>query len=186
MNPSTATNNPSDTQHYDKRTIAWHWITALLVLGLWVLGQTIDFFPRGTPRVGARGLHICFGVVLGVVLVLRLAWRRNGGVKLPPAPGLAGRAAVGMHYLLYILLVGMVLFGLATEWVRGDNLFNLFTVPSLTPGNKVLAHDMVELHGLGANILLVLAGLHAAAAIWHHVGMKDGVLRRMLPHLPPR
>ena len=34
---------------------------------------------------------------------------------------------------------------------------------------------MVDLHGLGANILLILAGLHALAGIWHHLVLKDGV-----------
>lgn len=42
----------SDT--YDSRTIFLHWLTALLVVGLWIAGQTIDFFPRGTPRMTAR------------------------------------------------------------------------------------------------------------------------------------
>jgi cytochrome b561 len=39
----------------------------------------------------------------------------------------------------------------------------------------------VELHGLVANILLVVAGAHAAAALWHQWVLKDGPLRRMWP-----
>jgi cytochrome b561 len=29
--------------------------------------------------------------------------------------------------------------------------------------------------------VLILAGLHAAAALFHHYVLRDGVLRRMLP-----
>ncbi|MFZ6653982.1 hypothetical protein [Undibacterium sp. TJN19] len=37
------------------------------------------------------------------------------------------------------------------------------------------------MNDLIANIPLALAALHAAAALWHALVKKDGVLRRMLP-----
>jgi cytochrome b561 len=48
-------------------------------------------------------------------------------------------------------------------------------------GDPDLAEEAVELHGTFANGLLILAGLHAAAALYHHFLRKDGVLRRMWP-----
>ena len=172
------------TDSYDRRTIVYHWASAALVLGLWIAGQCIDFFPKGTPRITVRSLHISVGVLLGALLLARLAWRRGGGVKLPAAdPGVSGRVAVGIHHLLYLLLCAAVVVGLACVWIRGDNLFNLFTVPAFDPGNRALAHQAVELHEWIANLLLGLAVLHGAAAIWHHRALKDGVLRRMWPSL---
>ncbi|HEY1090070.1 MAG TPA: cytochrome b/b6 domain-containing protein [Burkholderiaceae bacterium] len=44
-----------------------------------------------------------------------------------------------------------------------------------------MRHDAVEWHALAANSLLIVAGLHAAAALWHQFVRKDGVLRRMWP-----
>jgi cytochrome b561 len=41
-------------------------------------------------------------------------------------------------------------------------------------------------HGLLGDIIMWIAGLHAAAAIVHHVVLKDGVLAAMLPGLKPR
>lgn len=179
--------NPTPTMSdlaYDRRTILLHWLSAALVAGLWILGQCIDFFPAGTARINARSVHILVGALLAVVLLARIVWRARGGAKLPPADaGPAGKAAVGVHHLLYLLLVAAVVVGLGTEWIRGDNLFNLFTIPAYDPANKPLRHDAVELHGLIANVLLVVAGLHAAAAVWHHRVLKDGVLRRMWPGL---
>lgn len=171
------------TDTYDARTIRLHWLTAALVLGLWTLGQCIDFFPRGLPRITARSLHISFGVALALLLLARVFWRLRGGVTLAPTPGLAGRLAVAMHYLLYLLVAAVVMIGIACVWIRGDNLFNLFTVPAFDPSNKALREDAVDLHGLIANVLLFAAGLHAAAALWHHHVLKDGVLRRMWPGL---
>ena len=167
---------------YDRRTILLHWLTAALVLLLWIVGQTIDFFPKGTPRVTVRSLHITAGALLVLVVAWRIVWRRRGGVHLPVAdPGVAGAAAVVVHRVLYGLVIAVVLLGIASAWIRGDTLFNWFTIPAFAPANRDLREQVVDLHGLAANILLAVAALHAAAAIWHHVIRKDGVLRRMWP-----
>ena len=36
-------------------------------------------------------------------------------------------------------------------------------------------------HELAANAILIVAGLHAAAALFHHYILRDATLRRMLP-----
>jgi len=176
------TSRISQSDAYDKKTIILHWLSALLVIVLWIAGQTIDFFPKGTPRVTARSLHISFGVMLAVVLLMRIMWRRGGGARLQAADdGALGKLSIGVHHLLYALMLAIVVIGIAAVWIRGDNIFNLFTVPAFDPANKELRHNVVELHGLLANILLALAAFHAAAALWHGLVKKDGVLRRMLP-----
>lgn len=167
---------------YDRRSIWLHWITALLVIALWCAGQTIDWFPKGTPRVAVRSLHICFGAALGLILCYRIWWRIGRGSHLPPAgSGVVQALATLVHLALYVVLVATVLLGVANAWVRGDTLFNLFTLPQFDPGNKALRTQVEDLHSLFANILLILAGLHAAAGLAHHFIWKDKVLRRMLP-----
>lgn len=169
---------------YDSRAIFFHWLAAALILLLWGMGETIDWFPRGDPRMFARSAHIALGVVLALVLAARIHWRVTGARRLPPAEsGARGRAAVGMHHLLYLLMTVIVVLGIAAVWIRGDNLFNLYKVPSIAPGNKALREAVVDLHETVANALLVLALLHAAMALWHHAVVKDGVLARMWPAL---
>lgn len=176
------TSAPPAPLRYDRRTLALHWLTAALVIGLWCVGQTIDFFPKGAPRITVRSLHITFGTLLGLVLAYRLWWRASGGLRLPPAgAGGLDAAASLAHKLLYVLLIATVLLGLANTWVRGDTLFSLFKIPAFDPGNAGLRETVEDWHGLSANILLGVAGLHAAAALLHHFVFKDDVLRRMLP-----
>ncbi|MEO8922143.1 MAG: cytochrome b [Caldimonas sp.] len=176
---STALAPPS---RYDARSIALHWLTAALVVGLWLLGQTIDWFPKGNARVAARSVHIVLGVSLAFVLVLRIGWRFGGGTHLPLArQGWLDVVAVSTHRLLYALLVVTVLLGMTNAWVRGDTLFNLFTLPAFDPGNKSLRDTIENWHGLAADTLLVVALFHAGAGLLHHFAFKDDVLRRMLP-----
>lgn len=169
--------------HYDRRTIVLHWITAALVVALWVLGQTIDWFPKGTPRVFARSTHISLGVALALVLVARISWRLGGrAIHLPPAGSeWLDKVATVAHWLLYGLLITTVALGTTNAWVRGDTIFNLYKIQSFDPNNKALTKSVEEWHALAANTLLVVAIFHAAAGLLHHFVWNDGVLRRMVP-----
>jgi cytochrome b561 len=168
--------------HYDRKTIALHWITAILVVTLWGLAQIIDFFPSGLPRVFARSTHIGLGIVLALVLITRLHWRLTSGVALPQADaGWPGTLARAVHILLYVLLAAVVLAGLLNASVRNVNFFGLFKIPNIAPGDRSTRQLIGSLHELAANAVLITAGLHAAAALIHHWFLKDGVLRRMLP-----
>ena len=173
---------PVTADAYDSRTIALHWITVAFVLPMWIIGQCIDLFPKGVPRMNARSVHITLGAILAVLLIVRIVWRMRGGVRLPPSdPGISGKMAIGGHYLLYALLIAVIVLGVTCVWVRGDTLFDLFTVPAFDPKNKQLPEEVVDIHGLAANALLAIAGVHALVALLHHRVLKDGVLRRMWP-----
>ena len=167
---------------YDSVTIALHWTTAVLVGLLWTIGKTIDFAPSGVLRVDYRSLHMLLGVTLAGVFVARVVWRLRRGRSLPGVGGaLMELVARLTHWALYLLILTTLGLGLANVWVRGDTIFNLFTVPAFDPGNKALRSFIGDWHALAAAAILILAGLHAAAALFHHFILRDGGLRRMLP-----
>jgi cytochrome b561 len=91
------------------------------------------------------------------------------------------RISTAVHFALYVLLATTVILGVANAWVRGNNIFGLFSLPSFAPGDKALRGQIEDLHSWSANTLVILAGIHALAGLWHHYILKDGVLRRMLP-----
>lgn len=170
------------TPRYDRATIYLHWATAVLVVVLWGIGQTIDFFPKGDMRDGYRTLHIACGVTLAVIVFVRLMWRIGGGSKLPDASaGLLGKAAALVHRLLYAMLVSSLSLGLFNLWQRGDMVVFVGRIPAFDPDNKWLSETVGDLHALSANWIMILAGLHAAAALFHHYILRDDVLRRMSP-----
>jgi len=167
---------------YDTSSIVLHWVTAALVVALWCLGQTIDWFPKGSARTAARGTHICLGVALALVLSYRIWWRSARGRRLPAVDaGMLSRLSRFVHFTLYFALAATILLGIGNAWVRGDNLFDLLTIPAYDPTDKALRRQVGDLHALLANVLLGLAALHAAAGLTHHFIWKDGVLRRMWP-----
>ncbi len=176
--PATATG----AVRYDVMTIRYHWITALLVVLLWVAGQTIDDFARGVPRTGVRSLHILTGAALALIVLGRLYWRFSNGTRLPAAnQGAADLAARAVHGILYLLLLATVGLGIANAWIRGDTILWIGKIPSIAPDNKGLKETVENLHGLCANATLILAALHAAAGLVHQYVLKDGLLLRMMP-----
>ena len=175
----------SDPGPYDGRTIALHWLTVLLVLAQWLGAHAIDWFPRGMLRTDARSLHIVFGSILGALILGRISWRLRGGRRLPSADtGVMKLISSSVHKLLYALVIATVLLGLFNAWVRGDNLFGLVAIPKFPTTDANLRESVGEIHGLAANGILIVAGLHAAAALWHQYVRRDGLLGRMIPMLP--
>lgn len=177
---------PRDVRHgrlrrYDTPTIVLHWLTATLVGTLWVIGQTVDF-PTGAWRVDYRSVHIVLGVMLIGVLATRAVWRVSRGLVMPPERHLLlAAAAKTVHWLLYLLLIATLGLGVGYEWARGDSIFNLFRVSSFAPGDRALVHWIGGWHALAANTLLIVAGVHALAALSHHYVLRDEVLARMAP-----
>jgi len=172
-------------QRYDRLTIALHWLTALLVVTLWLLAQVWGLAPKGSAaRHAMQALHVSFGLVLIAVLALRVVWRAGPGRRLPPADaGLLQMAAKAVHWGLYALLGVQAGLGVFGRLFSDDpfGFFWLFTIPKPFARDKALEDGLISIHDTIATVILIVAGLHAAAALWHHYVRRDGVLRRMLP-----
>lgn len=170
---------------YDQPSMAVHWATVALVVTLWLLAQAWGFFPHDSPVPPIlQSLHVSLGLVLILVLAARIGWHIGPARRVPPADtGWMEIAARGVHYLLYALLVCVVILGLFNRWLRGDPMtfFWLFTIPSPVAKSKALAHTINGVHGWIGHTILILAALHALAALFHHFVLRDGVLLRMLP-----
>jgi hypothetical protein len=59
--------------------------------------------------------------------------------------------------------------------------FGLFRVDFGVPSNRAVFRPTEDIHEYLAYALFALAGIHAAAALWHHFFMRNGVLGRMWP-----
>lgn len=163
-----------------------HWLTALFVICGWLLGTFIDDFPKGPIRSSALAVHMTLGQCVIVFLIARLFWRMAN----PPPPleqtrfGWLQQAVAALtHYLMYALLVAVPLMGILVQLKRGNALpvFGVWTVASPWPTDRTLARTLLRVHEYLADALLVLAGIHAAAALVHHYLFEDKTLLRMLP-----
>jgi cytochrome b561 len=168
---------------YDIVSVVLHWLIALLVLLQFALAELWGFAARPT-RHAMENLHVSFGILLTAVIVARIAWRLTPGHRVPPiVSGRTEMLARAMHYLLYVLLVAQAALGFVTRWSEGEPLafFGLVVPAPFAPMARATHHLFMDLHDWLGWAIVVLAAGHAAAALYHHFVLRDGVLVRMLP-----
>lgn len=154
------------SQRYSKLQIGLHWLIALLIGMNYLLSDSISeafrAMMQGQPIPdGAPGLHAPIGMAVVVLTLLRLVMRRVQGVPAPlvsdkPAMDRVGQLA---HSALYLLAILAPALG-ALAWFGGVGFAG-------------------GLHGLAVNLLMLVAFVHAAAAIFHQYILRDGMLNRM-------
>lgn len=165
---------------YDNRTIMYHWLMAVLITVQWLGAHIIDWFPKGALRIDARSCHIVLGVAIATLLVFRIMWRLRSGRRLQPVnEGALDLLAKTVHRGLYFLIALMVVVGLVLAWVRGDNIFNLFQIPTIVAHDSPLRDQVGEIHIIIGWIIVGFVGVHTMAALGHHYIWRDRTLSRM-------
>ena len=183
---SDASSDAATASRYSPPAQVFHWLTALFVIGAWTLGVVGDELPTGSIRHLGEFIHVIMGEVVVLLLVLRLIWRVKTPAPPPEPTGFGAPAALAAklgHVALYGLLAAVPVVGLVTLFHGGEALsvFGVADIPSPWPKNRELKHYSKEIHEFLAHTLIVLALLHAAAALAHHYVLKDRTLTRMLP-----
>lgn len=176
-------NTPSD--RYDRLTRLFHWMTAAMVIFMFASAHIWENLAKGTPlRKGLQSVHISLGIAMAVLIALRIVWRLFGGNRLQASNHAALNLLAKMaHGCLYLLLLAQIVLGFLFRWAQGEpfSFFGLFPVPAPLMIDHAWRGTLGGLHDTVAWAIILLAGLHAAAALWHHYVMGDGTLRRMLP-----
>lgn len=170
----------STTDRYGATAVSIHWLSAILVLVLIVLG----FRAAGTVDPAAKAailrLHLPIGIAVLALTALRIVWWRRFDRKPDPiggSPQWQKGAAQVVHVLIYIVLIGMIASGISMMVLSGAS-------PIIFGGQGAALPDFWKYlprvpHGIGAWLLIALLVLHGGAALYHHFGRRDGLLRRM-------
>ena len=177
--------------HYDPFSRVLHWLTAIAVIAAFILG------PEHFGREMHQGLdpatrwdivtHESLGLLVAALTLLRLLWLGVRPAKpqfdMPAWMHLSAKATHGLLWLLLLAVPMSAMLALGTEGhpltLLGGIRVNELPINANSPLASLA--DWGDVHGLLGDMILWLSGLHAVAAIAHHVLLKDGVLRAMLP-----
>ncbi|PKH06055.1 cytochrome b [Moritella sp. Urea-trap-13] len=166
--------------------ILLHWVMALAIFGMFGLGlYMVELTYYDAWYKGSLDLHKSIGILLLGLLLLRTLWR---GININPdsadqhASKFEVTSAHLVHLGLYLLMFTLMLSGylISTADGRGISVFELFTIPAI-PFSVDNQEDIAgQIHEILAWALVLLAGVHALAAIKHHFINKNNTLVRML------
>lgn len=162
-----------------------HWGTVALIIAQSVLAEAAEEFDDGPGKFATIANHKSLGMLVLMLAVARIGWKlANRGL---PAPVPMGRpqqiAAAAGHGVLYLLLLVLPLSGWLMSSTAGypTAFFGLFDFPMLLGESHGLHEILEDVHEALYNAVVIVAALHALAALFHHAWLKDDTLRRMLP-----
>ena len=163
-----------------------HWLIVILILGLGVVGLTMGELPRTPKYFWVYTAHKSLGITVLALMLFRLVWRLYAGAPRP-VEGTSGwqhGLATVTHWLLYGLALLIPLSGWlydSASGLRPFKFFGLFEMPKLVAPNDSLRDLAHGAHEWGFWLLIALVVLHAGAAFYHHLFLRDATLTRMLP-----
>lgn len=164
---------------------AVHWLSAGAIACAFAIAWLREALDEDHLRDLLVGVHRQLGLAVLLLWALRLALRRTAKGVAPPTAGPAWQRVVAtlVHVVLYGLLVAMPLLGWALTNAHGHpvRIGGLVPLPALTGTDPDLADTLQEWHEAAGWALLAIVALHAGAALWHHLRLRDGVLRAMWP-----
>lgn len=175
------------TARYTSTAIFLHWLMALLIFVNFPLGVYMHELALSPFKLKLISYHKWMGVTLFLLAVVRLTWR--AAHTPPPLPQTIPlwqqRAAGGVHLLLYVLLFAIPISGWMMSSAKGFPVvyLGLIQLPDLVGKDKALGEVLTEVHEMLNFGMLLLVGMHVAAALKHHFIEHDTTLRRMLPFI---
>jgi cytochrome b561 len=174
------------------------WIVTAYVVIIWLTwGHTEGLIP-------GLNYHKVVGFTILVPFIVRVVWRLwNGAPALPDGmPLWQARLSRLTHASLYFLMIAMPLTGYLGNFGGVD--YGLFRVPpfartelarwifatfDITGQQWDVFFDTFHYRIVGPYVFPTVVAVHVGAALYHHVVLKDNVLRRMLltrDHAPAR
>ncbi|WDD92603.1 cytochrome b [Burkholderia sp. FERM BP-3421] len=169
-------------------TFAWparvlHWVMAAMIVAMLFIGVGMVSSVSGRHAV-LVAIHKPLGIAVLALACVRIVVRL---ASTPPAlpedlPGWQKFAAHGSHLVLYALMVAMPLIGWAMLSAGGYpvTLGGGVQLPALVPADPVAFAWLRVAHRLLAYLFFATFLAHFAAALYHGLIRRDGVLRAMV------
>lgn len=148
-------------------SIAVHWITAIVIIALWFVGNSISALePELSDQ--RRNLHVSIALVFYLLLVFRIYWRlRVGHPHVSGQTVFIHRIAQALHYVLLAAVAVMLATGPMML------LANYADSPAL----RALAF---LIHRFTGTVVILLTVVHIAGALKHLMFQHDETIVRML------
>ena len=159
-----------------------------MIVCAFILGMYMHGLPVSPQKLKLYAYHKWLGVTIFALAAVRflVRWR------FPPPPFLSAPAwqlqlARSAHHLLYLLMFAVPICGWLMSSAKGFQTvwFGVLPLPDLLDKDEALGRSLRKLHEQLSWGLILLAILHAGAALKHHFFDRDATLVRMLPWTKP-
>jgi cytochrome b561 len=169
--------------HYGATAKVLHWLIVLLLITQYLIGWFMPDVHRGPPGT-LMLIHISLGISILALIFVRFIWRISHPVYPESAlPRWQRISSEAVHWLLYLLVLSTTLTGWLFASFRGWNVsyFFLWPLPMLSGQDANGIKQIDGWHQISEWALLILIGVHVAAALAHIFIYRDRIMQRTLP-----
>jgi cytochrome b561 len=157
----------------------------LLLLLVLASGYVAEHFAQGRSQLLLYEVHFSVGLLTLLLALVRVGMRLSPGAPVHRDRPTVQRWASGtVHGLLYLTMFSALISGWVNFMFLGPvRVFGLVHVPRLfdPETQEPLRALSWYVHYYSYFILLPLVALHIAAALYHHLVLRDRVLLDFLP-----
>jgi|TARA_B100001996_G_scaffold162338_1_gene123808 cytochrome b561 len=170
-------------KRYNSVAIIVHWIMAILLLCMFVLGIYMVDLPKGSDeRSWFFALHKSMGLTLALLALFRLFWKFIS--ESPPLPDDVTTtqkiAAVSTHNLLYLMMFVQPTSGYISSCFSGyKTKFWGIPLPHWGWKSPELNQLFTSIHDISAVIFGLLIILHISGAMFHIHKKQFHLFKRM-------
>ena len=171
----------TQVSRYHPALVVLHWGLALLITAALALGALgLAKIPNTSPmKLEALRSHMTGGIIILALMLARLAVRMRSAHPPPARAGhrLLDRLAWASHRLFYVTVIAMAGSGIIMALQTG--LFDtVFAGRGQIPADFWI-FPIRSVHYVLSRLLMALILLHVAAALYHAVILRDGLLERI-------
>ena len=171
------------SQRYGRISILLHWVMALMLIGMYLLGDYMVDLDYYDPWYhDTMSIHKAIGVFVFLLLVSRYLWNK---LQTQPHPLQTDHTkqnflAKAGHNLLYLLVLTLIVSGylISTAKGQGIDVFGWFDIPVVLADDADRGELAGDVHNIVGTVFAVMVALHAVAALIHHFIFKDKTSNR--------
>jgi len=165
---------------YSKGTIAIHWISALLIIGLFPLGKYMSDIPVSEKIILIR-IHSALGFLVFLLTIVRsiLFFKAKRPEHLNTGTKFNDTLAIAVQRSFYFLLLAIGISGSAVMILGGyaDALMSTTALPDLILPREEIAP--LQAHNILAILMMLLIVMHIIGVIRFNIKHKTNTIKRI-------
>ena len=166
---------------YGLIAIIFHWITFLVLLLQIPLGFYLEDLEFSDFKMSVENYHSILGIIIFYIIVLRLIWKSINTSPVDSNKIKSWQLIISKinHWLLYISLLTISISGILKKLLSGEEVHFLFRSISIDYFNFEIVDISEKIHSSAAILLIVLITIHILAVVYHHIFLKEPILKKI-------
>tara|TARA_B100001113_G_scaffold350878_1_gene348895 strand:+ start:92 stop:622 length:531 start_codon:yes stop_codon:yes gene_type:complete len=171
----------NNENRYGIISILFHWITLLILIFQIPMGFYLADLEFSDFKISVENYHSIFGIIIFYITLLRIIWKFINVSPLENNQMASWQEIVSKinHWLLYFSLLSITISGIIKKLLSGEEVNFLFTSVTLDYFNFEIVEIAEKTHLSATIFLITLLVLHILAVLYHHMFLKDPILKKI-------